>query len=154
MSVEALSEIVAQTVDRLLKDPRRPGYLNEDPRDSGRHSWGSQRDSRGSLGSTGSRANSSHSTHSDEGDGEPVFAGMAGAGYAAPASRDSDYIAGNETMDQLRPAKATTKAKARDQIRRLVSGRGAPLVRQLISTLSLPLSRAVRRSPCSPRRAV
>jgi hypothetical protein len=110
VSAEALSKIVTQTVDRMLKD-------------------------RGEI----TPRNSTHSTSSTVVGMSPRSSGA----FDLPSEpavrrrdstgRDSRYIAGNETLEQLLPpSEMTSRARARDRIHRLVSGEGPAITGQRI----------------------
>lgn len=119
VSAEALSKIVAQTVDRMLKDRG-----DTTPRNS--------------TLSTGSGYTLSGSPrNSDAFDPDPPLPSTGGPGSNGTISdnsgRDSRYIAGNATLEQLSPSKHTSaRARARDRIQRLVSGKGTAITGQRI----------------------
>eukprot|EP00041_Stephanoeca_diplocostata_P022643 m.542334 g.542334 ORF g.542334 m.542334 type:complete len:861 (+) comp22117_c0_seq2:407-2989(+) len=169
MSSDAISQIVAQTVDRLLRDrgtttsldtlSPRSSLASTSPRNSGiddrlltggsvPYTAGSDRGDSGygndhnsyrdSTGSSASHSSLGSARNGDRGRA-PHMPGPSIGSFTALGGRDTQYIAGNNTMDQLatcgggdKQLKASTKARARDRIRRLVSRRGAPVTGQCI----------------------
>lgn len=115
VSAEAISHIVAETVNRLMKDKYAMGGGGGS--DSGhRHSGGSDQYL---------PADSPRNSRSRYSGGSYDSGSASAASWSDGGATDPEYIAGDQTMDQLRIAKPpSAKAVARGRIRRLKTGQG------------------------------
>ena len=132
VSAEAISHIVAETVNRLMKDKYSMGG------GGGAGGGGSGSD----LGHRYSGGSDKYLPDSPRNSRSRYSAGSYDSGSASAASQaswsdggatDPEYIAGDNTMDQLRVKKPLSgKAVARGRIRRLKTGQGEPITGQRI----------------------